>query len=155
VAFLAEAMRDARFGRVVIVGGPETRGAVPPQPANVTIDATGALSLRELMGVINGAALVVSTDSGPFHIAGALGRPLVGLFRARRPEHAHRYPQARVVFGRYQNCQSECQWHQCSRVPCRQLESISVADVMSLVRDRLGSSLAVEQTNTLSVPRST
>lgn len=38
------------------------------------------LSVGELMALIEGAALFVGNDSGPTHIAAALGRPLVVLF---------------------------------------------------------------------------
>jgi ADP-heptose:LPS heptosyltransferase len=80
--------------------------------------------------VLAGAALVVSTDSGPYHIAGALGRPLVGLFRARRPEHADKYPGAQVVFGQYAACAAECQWDRCAAPACRQMSRIEANDVI-------------------------
>ncbi|MFQ5816561.1 MAG: glycosyltransferase family 9 protein [Terriglobia bacterium] len=38
------------------------------------------LSVAELISLIEGAALFVGNDSGPMHIAAALGRPLVVLF---------------------------------------------------------------------------
>jgi ADP-heptose:LPS heptosyltransferase len=43
-------------------------------------DATGLFSLSQLARVISEAALVVGTDSGPGHIAGAVGTPLVAVF---------------------------------------------------------------------------
>jgi ADP-heptose:LPS heptosyltransferase len=76
---------------------------------------------------------VVSTDSGPYHVAGALGRPLVGLFRHRRPEHADKYAQARVVFGGYQACASECEWDRCAVAECRQMSRISADEVARAV----------------------
>jgi ADP-heptose:LPS heptosyltransferase len=124
-----------RFGlTTVVIGGPETRGSVPGLARSTAVDATGALTIRELLGTVQNARLTISTDSGPFHIAGALGRPLVGLFRARRPEHAGRYPQARVVFGRDPSCERHCKWDCCRTVPCRQLRALSVADVLRAVR---------------------
>ena len=125
---------DRKFGlRTVIVGGPETREAVPASLKAHAIDATGKLSISELVGVLAGAALVVSTDSGPYHIAGALGRPLVGLFRARRPEHADKYSTARVVFGQYASCAAECEWDRCAAPRCRQMQRIDSDDVVTAV----------------------
>ena len=125
---------EGKFGRrTVVVGGPETREAVPASVKAHVIDATGQLSIPELVGVLAGAALVVSTDSGPFHIAGALGRPLVGLFRARRPEHAGRYAAARVVFGEHAACTAECEWDRCAAPACRQMARIDSNDVAAAV----------------------
>ena len=117
----------------VLIGGGETRGAALGE-ADEVIDSRGALSLEELLGVIERARLVISTDSGPFHIAGALGRPLAGLFRARRPEHAGRYPEARVAFGRHPACDLECRWDDCRKRPCRQMQDLSVDDVLVVAR---------------------
>lgn len=44
------------------------------------VNAVGKTSLRELVGIIHGAAVCVGPDSGPAHIAGALGVPHVTLF---------------------------------------------------------------------------
>jgi ADP-heptose:LPS heptosyltransferase len=44
------------------------------------MDATGAVSLAGLVRVLAGAAVVVSNDTGPLHLADALGRPTVGVF---------------------------------------------------------------------------
>ncbi|MFA5779094.1 MAG: glycosyltransferase family 9 protein [Elusimicrobiota bacterium] len=48
-------------------------------------NATGKFSLSQLVRVISEAALVVGTDSGPGHIAGAVGTPLVSVFGPTSP----------------------------------------------------------------------
>ena len=48
-------------------------------PARV-VNAVGKTNLRELVGIIQGARACVGPDSGPGHIAGALGVPHVTLF---------------------------------------------------------------------------
>lgn len=145
---LAATLRDERGLTTVLVGGPETRGTVDARGAvdegaavsNVMslIDATGAFDIPQLLAVIEGAEVVVTTDSGPFHIAGALGRPLVGLFRARRPEHAGRYAGARVLLGRDERCAGECEWDRCRAAPCRQMNALSVGEAAEAVREILG-----------------
>ncbi len=45
------------------------------------------LKSDELIALIAGCHLVVSTDSGPVHIAGAVGVPVVGLFGANAPQY--------------------------------------------------------------------
>lgn len=130
------AASDNRPGvRTVLVGGPETQGRITA-PTQL-IDATGNLSLKELIAALDSALLVVSTDSGPFHIAGALARPLVGLFRSRRPEHATQYPTASIVFGENAVCMSECEWDKCRTSPCRQMADISAESVIAAAAGRL------------------
>jgi lipopolysaccharide heptosyltransferase III len=120
--------------RSLLVGGPEFRG-VAASISSISgdqslINAVGELSLSQLLAAIESARLIITTDSGPFHMAGALGKPVIGLFRGRRPEHANRYPQARVIFGSEHSCEKLCQWNRCQAEPCRQLNAISTDKVL-------------------------
>jgi ADP-heptose:LPS heptosyltransferase len=46
-----------------------------------------SLKSDELVALLAGCHLIVSTDSGPVHIAGAVGVPVVGLFGANAPQY--------------------------------------------------------------------
>jgi ADP-heptose:LPS heptosyltransferase len=117
--------------RSLLVGGPEFRGmASSLYNGQGLINTVGELSISQLLAAIESAKLVVTTDSGPFHMAGALGRPVIGLFRGRRPEHANRYPQGRVIFGADHSCEKSCRWNRCQAEPCRQLNAISIDEVL-------------------------
>lgn len=50
-----------------------------------SISTAGLLSIRQLAAVIDRASLVISGDTGPMHIAGALGTPFVALFGSTDP----------------------------------------------------------------------
>ena len=50
-----------------------------------TLDLTGATDLPALVGVLAGAEVVLSNDSGVMHLAAALGRPTVGIFGSTSP----------------------------------------------------------------------
>ncbi len=66
--------------QVVVTGGPDDRAvgrAVTP-PGGV--DLTGRTTLRELAGVLSGASAVVVGNTGPAHLAAAVGTPVVSLF---------------------------------------------------------------------------
>ncbi|MFL5682718.1 MAG: glycosyltransferase family 9 protein [Chloroflexota bacterium] len=71
--------------RVVITGTPEEReltaalGAATGDGASPALIAD-RLSLPALLGLLAGADLVVSNDTGPLHVAIAAGTPTVGLF---------------------------------------------------------------------------
>lgn len=44
------------------------------------VNATGRLTIRQTFCVIDACAVIVTPDSGPFHIASALGKPTVSFF---------------------------------------------------------------------------
>ena len=113
--------------QTVLIGGSETVSQISNHAP--VIDSTGHLTLPELLAVIDGSKLVITTDSGPFHIAGALGKHIVGLFRSRRPEHAKQYGTASVLFGENDRCMQACKWDSCETEPCRQMEEVTVEGV--------------------------
>src|SRR5690606_6222382 len=51
------------------------------------IDLSNALSLGELGGVIANASLLVSNNTGPAHLAAAVGTPVVDLYALTNPQH--------------------------------------------------------------------
>jgi heptosyltransferase-1 len=73
---LVDSMPESKF--VVVGEGPW----FPLDAAARLIDLRGKLSLGALVTVLNGAQSMLSTDSGPAHIAAALGRPTLVLFGA-------------------------------------------------------------------------
>ncbi len=52
---------------------------------NKAISIAGQTDLRELISIIRGARAVVSNDSGPLHIAAALGIPVFAIFGPASP----------------------------------------------------------------------
>jgi ADP-heptose:LPS heptosyltransferase len=97
-------------------------------------DLVGRLSVQEMCALVECADVVVSVDSGPMHIAGALERPTVGLFRAIRPEYAGLYRTVTPLFweggtGCLRGCSWDS-WHGCRSMPCRQLTGIGDAEIV-------------------------
>jgi len=108
------------------------------------VNATGQLSLAELIALISLASGVVTTDSGPMHLAGALERPTVGLFRSRNPVHEGRYETLSAALGRDERCQARCGVYRCRGMnphllvrPCAEMSAIVPEDVVREFR-RLG-----------------
>ena len=66
--------------QVVVTGGPgdEPAGLAVTPPGGV--DLTGLTSLPELAGVLAGARAVVVGNTGPAHLAAAVGTPVVSIF---------------------------------------------------------------------------
>ncbi|QEL09696.1 glycosyltransferase family 9 protein [Kushneria phosphatilytica] len=65
------------------------------------VDAIGATSLKGLLALIDRAAAVIAPDSGPVHMANAMGTPVVGLYATTNPERAAPYCWRQHVVNRY------------------------------------------------------
>jgi lipopolysaccharide heptosyltransferase I len=73
--------------RIMVIHGPGEKAlaqavvsaAAPSQPAVI------ATTIEELMGLLAHARCVVAADSGPLHLAAALGTPVVGLYGPTDP----------------------------------------------------------------------
>lgn len=128
---------------VALVGG----GAEQPEAAAVrallpvgrdVLDLTGKTTLGELMAVLERAAIVVSADSGPMHLAVALGRPVVALFGPANHLRTGPYGQLRHVIARQDLWCSPCfRKKPCSQYVC--MPGISAARVAEQVRAVLSS----------------
>mgnify|MGYP003744993505 CR=1 FL=1 len=90
---------DSTF-RFAILGGNEDRefGAIISR-ADPTrcLDLTGRLSLPEMVEWIRAGELLVTNDTGPMHVAAALGRPVVALFGPTEPRRTGPYGQIERV----------------------------------------------------------
>jgi heptosyltransferase I len=81
--------------RPMIVGGPSPAerslaDEVLAQTGANVVDALGD-DLRRLVWLLGGSALLISPDTGPLHIARALGTPVVGLYGCTNPKRSGPY----------------------------------------------------------------
>ena len=78
-------------GSVVVVGSASERGlAVRIVEAtagrrNPALNLAGETSLKQLAALLGAVDVVVSNDSGPMHLAAAMGTPVVGIFTCTSP----------------------------------------------------------------------
>ena len=94
---LIDSMPDRKF--VVVGEGPW----FPLDAPGRLIDLRGQLTIGTLVTVLSKAQAVLSTDSGPAHIAGALGRPTLVLFgatdwRKTKPSGPHVFVRTHALF---------------------------------------------------------
>jgi ADP-heptose:LPS heptosyltransferase len=61
------------------------------------IDLTGRTSLFEMVQWLRQAAVVISNDTGPLHVAAALGRPIVAIYGPSDPRYTGPHNQAERV----------------------------------------------------------
>jgi ADP-heptose:LPS heptosyltransferase len=74
-----ERLADAGH-RVLVTGGPGERALTATVAGTRGVDLGGRTPLRELAAVLDGAAAVVVGNTGPAHLAAAVGTPVVSLF---------------------------------------------------------------------------
>jgi len=83
-AALADRLIAETGGRVVLVGAPAERVVAGQVVAHMkkqgAVNLAGETDLRELIGILSLADILVSNDTGPAHIAAALGRPVLTIF---------------------------------------------------------------------------
>jgi lipopolysaccharide heptosyltransferase I len=120
--FAALARRaQARFGgAVVFVGTPDEvplSAAVRQQVAGPALDLTGKTTLPQLAAVLARVDVMVANDTGPLHLAAALGRPVVAPYTCTRA--ARTGPYGLNGFGVESRiwCQGSYLKH-CSRMEC-------------------------------------
>lgn len=89
--------------RIVVVGGTDDRayGARFVQASAETTDLTGKLSLRETAAVIERARLFLGNDSGPLHLAAAVGTPTIEISSCS-PAAPHQHVNSPARFGPWQ-----------------------------------------------------
>ena len=61
----------------------------------------GRTSLPELVALLQLAEVVIAPDTGPAHIASALGTPVIGLYAATNPQRAGPYNYQPLVVNKY------------------------------------------------------
>jgi ADP-heptose:LPS heptosyltransferase len=70
---------------VVVTGSPAQRSLTAFVTGGHGLDLGGRTSLAELAAVLSGAAAVVTGNTGPAHVAAAVGTPVVSLFAPTVP----------------------------------------------------------------------
>ena len=134
---LAEALRDRTGLPSLVTWGPSeraladaivvaSRGAATPAPAT---------SVADLAVLLRDAALVVSGDTGPLHIAAAMGAPLLGLYGPTWPERNGPWDPRDEVISRAAVCVCHHKRRCLRGAPC--IDEITVDEVLAAALRRL------------------
>jgi len=96
----------ARGWRVVLCGGRsqlerDTADAILAAMQAPALDLVGKDTLKQLPALLARADLLVTPDSGPMHIAGAMGTRVLGLHAASNPARSGPYSDRRYCVDRY------------------------------------------------------
>ena len=133
---LVEALSDAGVP-VVVTGGPNETALTSEVAAGTAVDLGGALDLVALAAVIRHASAVVVGNTGPAHLAAAVGTPVVSLYAPTVPALRWRpWMVPHVLLGEQAIACAGCRARQCPvpAHPC--IDQVPVAAVLDAL-DRL------------------
>ncbi len=97
--------------------------------------ASAPTTVADLVSLARASALMISGDTGPMHIAGAVGTPLIGIFGPTDPHRNGPWAEHDLTASRYRAC--ACHYERRCRISGWCLLDISPREVMGLVEKRL------------------
>lgn len=128
--------------KVALLGHPSEKDVtdvILDKSAGAVVSLVGAFDMRQLMAVIAEASLIVLNDSGPLHMAAALGTPVVAVFGPSKSVETAPYRVKSEVVEKDYPCRFRCDESSCSNVRYHGcMEDISVDDVFRAVRKIMG-----------------
>ncbi len=132
-AELADMLVDQYDMKIVFTGGITDYSIIQTITSLMKVRAmnfAGKTTLTELAALYEKAALVISTDTGPMHLAAAMGTPVVALFGPTASWRTGPYGSGNKVIRIDMAC-SPCFKRRCERPDC--MYEISVKQVMEAV----------------------
>ena len=137
LAKVAEWLREARRLPSLVTWGPgdEALAAAVVEGSAGSARLAPPTRVADLAAILRAASVVVSGDTGPLHLAAAVGTPVVGVFGptdARR--NGPRSPGDAAV-SRFADCR--CRWRRRCRAARRCLDDVTVDDVTAALALRL------------------
>jgi heptosyltransferase I len=136
-AEVASAMKKRHgLGSIVLWGPGEARLAHDVVEASQGSAAVSPqTTLAELVSLAKAATIMISGDTGPLHVAAAVGTPLVGIYGPTSPERNGPWASRDLTVSRLDRCQCAYERHCHAKSWC--LLDITPREVIELVAERL------------------
>jgi lipopolysaccharide heptosyltransferase II len=139
-AELADRLEGERGLSVVFVGGPEDRKFVASIIAGMktrAVSLAGELSLPETAALLARCRCLVSSDTGPLHLATAVGTPVIGLYGSTDAKRTGPVGPGHQVISKALDC-VPCEEKSCPLRSTACMAAITVEEVISAVKKVLG-----------------
>jgi len=134
-ARLAEMIKKQLDVEVVFTGSEKQAiEKITAQISTKAVNLAGKTTLPELASLYRRAELLITTDSGPMHLAAALGKPVVALFGPTDPQRTGPYGQGHKIVRTELSC-SPCFLKKCPTKKC--MQDITAEQVFTAVKERL------------------
>jgi lipopolysaccharide heptosyltransferase I len=130
-AEVGDRLSAAHSARIFLIAGSEQSAQASEVVRHMqcrAVNLAGITSLPQLMALLRRASLLISNDSGPMHLAAALGSPVIGIFGPTDPRRVGPYGAVNVALKKNFLC-SGCSRQRCTHAQeC--LRAISVDEVV-------------------------
>ncbi len=138
-AKLADLIQEQLKKKVVFTGS-ESKSIeeITSKMKSTGINLGEKTSLMELACLLKKALMVITTDSGPMHLACAVGTPVVALFGPTDPKRTGPYGEGHMVIRDNLSC-SPCFLKKCKTTQC--MKNITTEQVYSVVESKITSFL--------------
>ena len=127
-----------RGWRIAICGGRSelerrTADAIQAAMRHPAVDLVGKDTLKQLLALLERAHLVLSPDSGPAHMANAMGTPVIGLFACTDRERCGPYSDLRWSVNHYDEASRKFMHRPASDLPWgKRVEFPGVMDLIGV-----------------------
>lgn len=140
-AALADRIREELGARAIVLGGPDDAGIaeeIVRQSRSKPPSLAGRTTLLQLGAVLEQCAAVVSGDTGPMHMATAVGTRVIALFGAADPVRTGPIGSGHQVVRAKDVACVPCRSRTCSnRIQRECMEKLDVTDVLGAVETAL------------------
>jgi lipopolysaccharide heptosyltransferase II len=99
-AAVGDRLQQDGAARVLLIGGRDERPTgeqVLRAMRTMSVDLMGRTTLKELIALLRRVRLLVTNDSGPMHLASAVGTPVIALFGPTDPDRTGPYGAGHTV----------------------------------------------------------
>jgi heptosyltransferase I len=130
-------LREVRGMCPVVLWGPdeEALARAVVDASNRTAQLGPPTTVADVLELSREAALMVSGDTGPLHIAAAAGTPIVAIFGPTDPERNGPWSAEDIVVSRHGAC--GCHYQRRCRRTVWCLEDLTVAEVTAAIQQRM------------------
>ena len=134
-AGLADLIKEKLNLKVVFTGSEkESIEGITSRMTTEGINLGAKTSLLDLIYLYKKARMVITTDSGPMHLAAAVGTPVIALFGPTDPARTGPYGKEHVIITAGLPC-SPCFLKKCSTRKC--MRDISPDEVLTAIEEKL------------------
>ena len=118
-AAVIDQLTRENLGPVVLIGSSDEKdeaGQLKTMTSSPFVDLTGAVPLGSLPALLSRASVLITNDSGPMHVAAAVGTPVVALFGPTSASRTGPYGGSHTVLTHEVSCRP-CFSRACQHTP--------------------------------------
>jgi len=134
-----------RFGQLaarldlpsLLIGGKSDQGVadeVVSHGGGKAVSLAGKTSIKELIPIIGKARYFITNDTGPMHIAAAMGVPVFAIFGPANPVRTGPYGENHTVIRADLPCSPCYAWKPCADWQC--MEALTVERVFTIIKEK-------------------